>query len=95
VAEADPTDQAAQQAALAMYSEPAFLGFLGYLVMMGLILLIGFILFFDFIKNLKVDDTESPLKGKGAGRAAFFNWGIILFIIISVAVTVVEIIGMN
>lgn len=95
VAEADPADQAAQQAALAMYSEPAFLGFLGYLAMMGLILLIGFILFFDFIKNLKVDDTESPLKGKGAGRTAFFNWGIILFIIISVAVTVVEIIGMN
>lgn len=95
IADADPVDPAVQQAAQEMYSNPAFLAFLGYLALMGIIVIVGFILFFDFIKGLKVDDTESPLNGKGAGRVAFINWGMILFIVITVAVTVFEIIGMN
>ena len=76
-------------------SNPAFALFILYMFILFVIWIAGLILFIMNVKRMRVNDTDSPLP-IGTGRSvAFINVGMILFTVLMVVITIIEIVSLN
>jgi CAAX amino terminal protease family. len=76
-------------------SNPAFALFLLYMFVLFVVWIAGLILFIMNVKRMRVNDTNSPLP-IGTGRSvAFINVGMILFTVLMVVITIIEIVSLN
>ena len=84
-----------QKQVLELYTNPAFLGLLGYGLLMIGVWVAGLVLWIINHKKIKVDDSHSPLPIKEGKYIPFINVGMILFAVLTIAITVLEIILLN
>lgn len=95
ISEGDVMNPEVQKQVFELYTNPAFLGLLGYgLLIIGL-WIAGLVLWIINHKKIKVDDSNSPLPLKEGKYIPFINVGMILFTVLTIAITVLEIILLN
>ena len=95
ISEGDVMNPEVQKQVFELYTNPAFLGLLGYgLLIIGL-WIAGLVLWIINHKKIKVDDSNSPLPIKEGKYIPFINVGMILFAVLTIAITVLEIILLN
>ncbi|MEE3399376.1 MAG: CPBP family intramembrane glutamic endopeptidase, partial [Eubacterium sp.] len=95
ISESDVMNPEVQKQVFELYTNPAFLGLLGYgLLIIGL-WIAGLVLWIINHKKIKVDDSNSPLPIKEGKYIPFINVGMILFAVLTIAITVLEIILLN
>ena len=78
-----------------IYTNPAFILFLAFLFVEFVFVIIGLVFFILNAKRMKVNDSQSPLPVKGAGKVVFINVGVILFTVLIIALTILEIIALQ
>ena len=80
---------------MGVYSNPAFILLLVYFLVEIAFAILGLVFFILNVKRMKVNDSQSPLPVKGAGKVVFLNVGVILFTILIIGLTIVEIIALQ
>ena len=88
-------DPATLDKAMEIYSNPAFILLLVYFLVEIAFAILGLVFFILNVKRMKVNDSQSPLPIKGAGKVVFVNVGVILFTILIIGLTILEIIALQ
>ena len=95
LSEANANDPEIVEKAMEIYTNPAFILFLAFLFVEFVFVIIGLVFFILNAKRMKVNDSQSPLPVKGAGKVVFINVGVILFTVLIIALTILEIIALQ
>ena len=77
-----------------MYTNPGFLLYLGYANLILVLVILGFVVFliWNIHKKWALDNSESMLPEKGAPKIVFGNLGFILFTLVTIGITIYEIV---
>ena len=95
MADGKVTDPEVQRKVFEMMTNPAFAGLLLYSVILFGLWLAGLILWCINSSKIKVNDKASPLPIGEGRKVAFVNVGMILFAVLMVIITIVEIVELN
>lgn len=92
--DADLNDPAIRDQVTKMYTDPGFLLYLAFANFILVMVVLGFVVFivWNVHKKWMLDNTESMLPEKGAAKIVFGNFGFILFTLVTIGITIYEII---
>ncbi|MBR6404523.1 MAG: CPBP family intramembrane metalloprotease [Eubacterium sp.] len=91
----DKTNPAYTQKMTQLLSNPYMLSYVLYIIILLIFVVAGIIIFALNHRQLKVNDSQSPLQKPEAVPAIFYNLGMILFFIITIGYSIFEIVLMN
>ena len=91
---ANLNDPDVQKKVTDMYTNPGFLLYLGYANLILVLVILGFVVFliWNIHKKWALDNSESMLPEKGASKIVFGNLGFILFTLVTIGITIYEIV---
>ncbi len=92
--DANLNDPAVKEQVENMYTSPGFLVYMAYANFILVVVVLGFVVFIVWTvhKKWRLDNSESMLPEKGAPKIVFGNLGFILFTLVTIGITIYEII---
>lgn len=80
---------------LEMYSQPMFIVYMLYVMLIFILVIVGFILYLLNVKKMKVNDEGASVKKGMVFKTIYLNIGMILFIAVTIGITIFDIYGMS